>query len=242
MERIDCPYIDREDQVLSYLSNKLPPKEAEAFERHYFECDRCWHEVQRALELRAAIARASARPVTVVPTRTTRAMPWRWLAAAAMVVFGLSLWQFAFRTQSPGQPIASQPSPSVTAPVAPTPSASEPAAKPAPQSVQSEPVLRSPSGATLLPRATTDTNGGMRIEWTGHNRAARYILNVFAQDGTPVASRQSNEAAITLEPAVFAKRRINERLFARVDAVDALGVVIGSSPRTTLPPRKREYP
>ena len=63
---VDCPGTGERDVAVLYLAGKLPEDEAEAFEAHYFECERCWEEVQRGSELRAAlgkpaVARSPAR-------------------------------------------------------------------------------------------------------------------------------------------------------------------------------------
>jgi CHAT domain-containing protein len=73
--------------VSRYVGQKLNPEEAEAFEEHYFGCDRCWEEVQRATEVRAAFREAEA-PAKAIPFRQRRRIPlalWGGLAAAAAV-------------------------------------------------------------------------------------------------------------------------------------------------------------
>src|SRR5207244_1830986 len=68
---LDCNSVEEQDLVSQYVGRKLSPEEAEAFEEHYFGCDRCWAEVQGATELRAALANEgrSQRERSVYPAR-----------------------------------------------------------------------------------------------------------------------------------------------------------------------------
>ncbi len=93
---MNCEYVDEKDLVSGYLAGRLDPAEAEAFEAHYFECERCWAEVTRAIELRAAFTGAAAEGA---PAQTRRRRPttwWRWSAplAAAAAVMLIAVWQF----------------------------------------------------------------------------------------------------------------------------------------------------
>jgi hypothetical protein len=94
----NCPYDDT-DTDERYLAGTLSPSEADAFERHYFECDSCWARVQRGSEIKAAIA---ATPVVAIASargpreasKRRRSLLWGApLAAAAVLVltFGRTL-------------------------------------------------------------------------------------------------------------------------------------------------------
>jgi CHAT domain-containing protein/tetratricopeptide (TPR) repeat protein len=104
----DCAAVEDQDLVSRYLARKLSPEEAEAFEEHYFGCDRCWAEVQRATELRAALEEKGAfAEMPGVAARSHRVIrgPWRiWvpLAAAAgiAVAVGLGLFLASYRDAS----------------------------------------------------------------------------------------------------------------------------------------------
>jgi anti-sigma factor RsiW len=74
-----------------YLAGRLAEAEAEAFEAHYFVCDRCWAEVRAAQELRAALASAPGRPAR---------RRWMPLAAAAALLAGLGTWMLVRPTGS----------------------------------------------------------------------------------------------------------------------------------------------
>ncbi len=95
-EQMNCEHVDEQDLVPRYLAGQLDPAKAEAFEAHYFECERCWAEVRRATELRAAFASAPAEG-TPAQTRGRRpAIWWRWTAplTAAAAILLIAVWQF----------------------------------------------------------------------------------------------------------------------------------------------------
>ena len=43
---LGCQDVEEHDLVSAYLGERLSEPEAEAFERHYFGCERCWAEVK----------------------------------------------------------------------------------------------------------------------------------------------------------------------------------------------------
>jgi anti-sigma factor RsiW len=93
-----CPY-EGENEVRSrYLAGKLSERDAEVFEAHYFDCDRCAEAVEVGTKLRSAFGnegvKLAAPPVTVPSRRVLRT--WLPLAAAAAVALGaFGIWQLA---------------------------------------------------------------------------------------------------------------------------------------------------
>ena len=81
--RVECDF----DEAMAerYVAGRLAEAEAEAFEAHYFGCDRCWREVRTAQELRSALEPARS-------PRALRGRPWIPLAAAAALVGALGTW------------------------------------------------------------------------------------------------------------------------------------------------------
>jgi hypothetical protein len=103
----DCPFRDQDDIEGSYLAGALSPADAEDFERHYFECDECWSRVQRAAEIRSALADpANVGRSDVAPIRRKRAVrPWAGsLAAAAVVLLAVGIWRSREIPRSPSLP------------------------------------------------------------------------------------------------------------------------------------------
>lgn len=96
---LTCAVVDERHLELQYVAGRLTPEEAEAFEAHYFGCDRCFALVRRATELRAA---AEASPTGWVSAgRRRRASLARFLplAAVAVLALGVLLWRAPARRQ-----------------------------------------------------------------------------------------------------------------------------------------------
>lgn len=92
---VDCPYEGEREVRSLYLAGKLPDGEAEAFEEHFFACERCAEAVDVGSNLRAALGRA---PVASATTPKSAPRSWLPLAAAAAVALGaLGLWQLTHR-------------------------------------------------------------------------------------------------------------------------------------------------
>lgn len=88
--KFTCEDTDERDLEARYAAAKLSSDDAEAFEEHFFACDRCWSLVQRAVEIRAAQTRAArARPPRSPAWRSNRVSRWLTLAAAAIIVAGI---------------------------------------------------------------------------------------------------------------------------------------------------------
>ncbi len=92
---ITCELVDQDDLDTRFLAGRLSEEEAEAFEAHFFGCERCWGLVQQGLAIRSALGAEAASPqlpgVASVPRRT----PGRWwglAAAAALAVVLVGMW------------------------------------------------------------------------------------------------------------------------------------------------------
>ena len=90
---IDCPKGEQDLSAL-YLAGELPEGEAQAFEKHYFECESCWQDVQRGSELRATLGNSAVASAAPHAAAIRRARSWLPLAAAAAIAFvGIGVWQ-----------------------------------------------------------------------------------------------------------------------------------------------------
>ncbi len=93
-KHMTCEAIDEGDVLERYVTDRLDAEDSERFEAHYFACDRCWGEVQAALEVSAALSpgeqhNAPRAERQEVPHRARARAWWRWgppLAAAAVLV------------------------------------------------------------------------------------------------------------------------------------------------------------
>lgn len=95
MSTASCPHGDESFIVADYLAGRLPRAEASAFEEHAFNCDRCFDELQRGSEVRAAESGETAA-VRRRPGPSMR-LPLA-LAATILIAAGLWLAQPLFQT------------------------------------------------------------------------------------------------------------------------------------------------
>jgi tetratricopeptide (TPR) repeat protein len=102
--RMDCDRVMREQILEAYLVGQLTEGDRDAFEEHYFECARCFRDLQTLRAVQGELQRAGAGS----DARITRPlMGWASAAAlAAVVVLATSvvLWM---RTQPPTGPVRS---------------------------------------------------------------------------------------------------------------------------------------
>lgn len=89
----NCPYDGESEARSLYLSGRLPEKDAEAFEAHYFDCKVCAEAVEVGAKLRSAFENAPVK-LADEPARTTRT--WLPLAAAAAVALvAVGVWRLS---------------------------------------------------------------------------------------------------------------------------------------------------
>jgi len=203
---VDCLTVDQRDIVGAYLAGGLGTAEAEAFEKHYFGCERCWDETRRTAEIRAALGKpalvALPEPGRQAPRALPSPRPWRWLAAAAVVVFAaLGTWQLAHRE-------------------APEPTS---------------PVLRGGTEASLPLRLKAGADHKIMLEWTEQPEAHVYVVEVFTSDGVSVWKQETAQTTLTLDPASLVGQRKSVSLLVRVEALGTMGQVVAKSELKPLP-------
>ena len=119
-----------------YVSGEMPEAEREAFEAHFFACDRCFRAVQQLQDAAAVLAAEPARTSGSVAAAqgVRRPLPTAWMALAAMLIIGVVLWRLPQgepevdnrpQPQAQGEPVA-PPSPTAVAPVPPAPASQPP--------------------------------------------------------------------------------------------------------------------
>jgi hypothetical protein len=95
----NCPHGGEDETRSLYLAGKLPEKEAEAFESHYFGCASCAEAVEVGAQLLASYGNVPVRSTAPVRARFPRT--WIPLAAAAVAGFvAVGVWQIARREPS----------------------------------------------------------------------------------------------------------------------------------------------
>jgi tetratricopeptide (TPR) repeat protein len=90
---MNCEQVMKEEIIEKYLLGRLGEADEEAFEQHYFECPRCFEELETYRALQAELRRAG--PATRAEYFERRPS-WRWLwaagLAAALVTVGIAFW------------------------------------------------------------------------------------------------------------------------------------------------------
>lgn len=87
--------IDTQDLIDRYVRRDLDAATAEAFEQHYFACDRCFAQVQELEALRAAVAEMDDATPALAPV-SRPFMTWLFMAASLALAAGLG-WMVLVR-------------------------------------------------------------------------------------------------------------------------------------------------
>ena len=101
-QQLTCAEVDEQDLDVRYLAGRLSGDVADAFEQHYFGCDRCWGLVQRGLDARAGTAPTHGTRKAPVD-RPRRVLRWWSLAAAATIAIAVGTWRFAATRGPPAE-------------------------------------------------------------------------------------------------------------------------------------------
>ena len=214
----ECPYAEDDEALRQYGRGTLNGDAADTFEGHLFGCDRCDRELRRAVELRAALipvetttsAPESMPAVASFPDRRFRL--FLSAAAAVALVVGLGFWQ----ARTP-RPVAGEPL-SASRNIAQEPmrgSSAPPIA-----------VTSSVSGETFHATWTMPHQGAGGFAGTPLQRPRLYLVEFFAEDGTPIHSITTGETSVTAP--MTGTLHVNT-FYWNVQALDADGVAIGRS-------------
>lgn len=83
MPDLTCADVDDRDLESGYVAGRLTAEEADAYEAHYFGCDRCWRRLEIALAIRSA---RGARRRALLGVRGLA------IAATAVIAVGVGWW------------------------------------------------------------------------------------------------------------------------------------------------------
>ncbi len=98
VDKTECRYETEDDVLRQYVAGKLSESDVEHFEEHLFHCDRCREEVDRAIEVRAAL---SGEPASQRGTRFNVRQYSVLAIAAALAIVVVGLWQVRPRQEIP---------------------------------------------------------------------------------------------------------------------------------------------
>lgn len=202
---VTCTRVEEEDLDARYLAGTLSEEEAEAFEEHYFGCDRCWTAVQTGLDVRAASTATAVDPrVQTPPLTVERGGPaqrapltrrqWFPLAiAASIAVIAVAVWQAGNRSSI-------------------TPSGDG---------------LRGPADTIHVVASTRGQT--LVVSWTPQANADLYGVRLQKGDATVVLERMVNDTSLAVPRDSLPGVANGERVYWEVRALDALRRTIARS-------------
>ena len=202
--QITCTRVEEEDLDARYLAGTLSEEEAEAFEEHYFGCDRCWSAVQVGLDVRAAsrpsTERAAEAPAPAAAQgsrdrapRIARRPWWPLALAASIAVIAIGVWQWSDRSTV----------------------------------VPRGDVLRGP--ADTLHAVASVRERTLVISWQRAVSADRYAVRLQRSDATVVVERVTSDTSFAIPRDSLNGVDDRERVFWEVRALDALRRTIARS-------------
>jgi hypothetical protein len=210
--QVTCSRVEQEDLDARYLAGTLSEEEAEAFEEHYFACDRCWATVQLGLDVRAAndttVRTQQPRPAALsveraAPAPASRLRRQRWwpiAIAASVAILAVGVWQQR-SDRSDVPPIVDD--------------------------------LRGPADSI---RAVASVRGRtLVISWPPKPNADRYGVRLQKSDATVVVDRIISDTSLVISRDSLAGVVNGERLYWEVRALDALRRTIARSRLIPVP-------
>lgn len=196
----NCPYGDDDLVVAAYLAGRLSTAKTEAFEAHSFGCDRCFGELQRATELRAANQERLAtgnRAHYPVP----RSRIWPSLAVAATVALAIGVWI--------STPLVDDEELVV-----------EPVYRDTGDDEAEKAVLH----------LTIERNGdSVSLSWTGVQGVDQYQLRILTEAGDPVFEQLTSHSSIELSAVKWQGAGAPGKFYVQVIALDQLRQIIVQS-------------
>jgi tetratricopeptide (TPR) repeat protein len=144
---MNCDQIINDEITEKYLLGELSEGDQQTFERHYFECPRCFRELETyrtlQLELKRSAPAIRAKPAGM---RIGWILAWAPAAAVVVLVAGVSIW---LREKGPATP-------SAQAPVQQAPAMQRPVQHPAAPSLSDLAQIQPPPYAPITLRGAED--------------------------------------------------------------------------------------
>lgn len=202
---VTCTRVEEEDLDARYLAGTLSEEEAEAFEEHYFGCDRCWTAVQTGLDVRAASAATTDEPrvqtsaLTIGAGGQPRAASFtrrRWFPvaiAASVAIIAVAVWQSG--TRSPVTPVGDG--------------------------------LR--GSADSLYAVAFIRGQTLGVSWTPSPTADLYGVRLQTSDATVILERMVSDTSLAVSRDSLSVVTSGERVYWEVRALDALRRTIARS-------------
>jgi hypothetical protein len=119
---VDCAMVAREEIIEKYLVDRLSEEDREAFEQHYFECARCFEDLQSLRAIRDELRLSGAEFETRATPPFLRWAPAAGVAAALVLAVVVVLWMRPRPPEAPPEAKNTQPASGVQSSEKPQPS------------------------------------------------------------------------------------------------------------------------
>jgi tetratricopeptide (TPR) repeat protein len=104
---MNCEQVTKEEITEKYVLGRLTEAEQGAFELHFFECERCFEEVESLRMLQTELRRAASAIREQTSRRPNLFWRWAWAPAAALAVLAVGVGWWVWRPSvAPLQPPA----------------------------------------------------------------------------------------------------------------------------------------
>ncbi|MEX2126086.1 MAG: hypothetical protein WD795_19505 [Woeseia sp.] len=197
----NCPYGDESLVVADYLAGRLSRAKTQAFEAHSFGCERCFGELQRAVEVRAAGHDKRSAEVHEQPVSRPGRIIWPSLGLAATVALALGVWVAAPLLDEAETPV-------------------EPVYRDAGDDA---------GGVQGLRLAVERNDDRVALDWAPVQGADQYEVRIFTEGGDPVFERQTSRTSIELSAAEWQEADPPGKFYGQVIALDELRQIIVQS-------------
>ncbi len=193
INEIACEVVDESDLDTRYLAGRLTQEQAEAFEAHFFGCERCWGLVQQGLAVRSALGASAALEIEH-PERVPKngRAAWWGLAAAAGIAAAVGIWRLGPPQREPAEGVFRGNTDSFTIAATANPAALGAAWKRQPGADAYRIRLYRSDGTLVLEREGADTSIAVPVDSIPATRGAELFWQVQALDRlrSPVAASE----------------------------------------------------
>jgi TolA-binding protein len=106
---MNCQEVEDRDIADLYLLDRLTEPERDEFEKHYFECESCFSQLQSGLMLQAELRRQPVARSQTGGALLRRLWAWTPAFVAAALLFTMGIWWYSTRAYRPSQQASSAP-------------------------------------------------------------------------------------------------------------------------------------
>jgi TolA-binding protein len=106
---MNCQEVEDRDIAELYLLDRLTEPERDEFEKHYFECESCFSQLQAGLMVQAELQRQPLARSQTGDALLRRMWAWIPALAAAALLFAVGIWWISARANRPSQQASSAP-------------------------------------------------------------------------------------------------------------------------------------